>query len=46
MTQVTINGIKRGELNADMVYHYVQQIKHTCRIVLWSDDALVIETGA
>jgi hypothetical protein len=44
MTQVIINGIARGELNADMAYLYVQQIKHRANIVTWTDSALVLET--
>ena len=47
MTQVTINGIKRGSLNADMTYHYVEQVKaYGGTIICWTDSALVIETGA
>lgn len=44
MTQVIINGIARGKLNANMAYQYVQQIKHRATIITWTDSALVIET--
>ena len=46
MTQVTINGIKRGSLDADMTYYYVEQVKaHGATIICWTETALVIETG-
>ena len=44
MTQIIINGITRGKLNADMTYQYVQQIKRRATIITWTDSALVIET--
>ena len=46
MTQVIINGISRGQLNADLVWQYVQTLKRKrgVNIVTWSDTALVVET--
>ena len=46
MTQVIINGIKRGSINADMTYHYVKQVKeYGATIISWTDSSLVIETN-